>query len=200
MQDTRSPVAPSLTIAAAQHDMREAYLGGAPGMFVSGCVWTVAGLVCLWRSPQTAVWALFVGGVLIHPLSGLLTRLLGRPGRHAAGNPLGMLAFATTIWMILMLFLAYGIALWRIELFFPAMLFVIGGRYLTFATLFGRKLFWMCGGLLAAAGYGLAKFHAAPVAGAFTGAAIEIVFSGIILMSAKFTAVNGKHLNANVNT
>jgi hypothetical protein len=200
MQDTHSPVAASLTIAAAQQDMREAYLGGAPGMFVSGTVWAVAGLVCLSRSPQTAVWALFAGGVLIHPVAGLLTRLLGRPGRHAAGNPLGMLAFATTIWMILMLFLAYGIALWRIELFFPAMLFVIGGRYLTFATLFGRKVFWICGGLLAGAGYGLAKLHAAPVAGAFTGAAIEIVFSGIVLMSAKFTAADGKHLRTNINT
>ena len=31
MQDTRSPVATSLTIAAAQHDMREAYLGEAAG-------------------------------------------------------------------------------------------------------------------------------------------------------------------------
>jgi hypothetical protein len=200
MHDTRSLVPESLTTDAAQQDMRDAYLGGAPGMFVSGTAWSVAGLVCLWRSPQMAVWALYAGGVLIHPLSVLLTRLLGRSGRHAPGNPLGMLAFATTIWMILMLFLAYGIALWRIELFFPAMLFVIGGRYLTFATLFGRKLFWICGGLLAGAGYGLATLHAAPVAGAFTGAAIEIVFSGVILMSAKFTVADGKHLRTNVNT
>lgn len=181
MHDTPSPVAASPTIAAAQHDMREAYLSGAPGMFVSGCVWAVAGFACLWRSPQIAVWALFAGGVLIHPLSVLLTRLLGRPGRHATGNPLGMLAFATTIWMILMLFLAYGIALWRIELFFPAMLFVIGGRYLTFSMLFGSRLFWVCGAVLAAAGYGLAKLHAAPAAGAFAGSVIEIVFGGVIL-------------------
>jgi hypothetical protein len=58
---------------------------------------------------------------------------------------------------------AYGIALWRIELFFPAILFVIGGRHLTFATLFGTKLFWICGGVL--------------------GGAIEIVF-GIIVLAA----------------
>jgi hypothetical protein len=179
MHDTRSPG--SLTIDAAQRDMCDAYLGGAPGMFVSGTVWAIAGLACLWRSPQDAVWALYAGGVLIHPLSVLLTRLLGRPGRHAPGNPLGMLAFATTIWMILMLFLAYGIALWRIELFFPAMLFVIGGRYLTFATLFGSRLFWVCGAVLAAAGYGLAKLHAAPAAGAFAGSLIEIVFGIVVL-------------------
>ena len=170
----------SLTIAAAQQDMRTAYLGGVPGLFVSGTVWASAGIVCLMRSPQAAVWALYVGGALIHPVAGLVTRLLGRSGRHAAGNPLGTLALATTIWMIMMLALAYGISLWRIELFFPAMLFVIGGRYLTFATLFGRKLFWVCGAVLGLAGYALAARNAAPAVGAFTGAAIEITFGCIL--------------------
>lgn len=174
MQDT-------LTVAAAQQDMRTAYLGGAPGLFVSGTVWIIAGLVCLWKSPQVAVWALYAGGVLIHPISTLLTRLLGRPARHAAGNPLGILALASTVWMILMLALTYGISLWRIELFFPAMLFVIGGRYLTFATMFGTKLFWVCGAVLALAGYQLARLHAEPALAAFAGGAIEIVFGIVVL-------------------
>ncbi|SDD12430.1 hypothetical protein SAMN05428966_103269 [Massilia sp. PDC64] len=178
----------ALTFAAARQDMRTAYLGGAPGLFVSGTVWTIAGLVCLWKSPQDAVWALYAGGVLIHPISTLLTRLLGRSGRHAAGNPLGMLAFASTIWMILMLALAYGIALWRIELFFPAMLFVIGGRYLTFATVFGTKLFWVCGAVLALAGWQLASLHAAPATAAFAGGAIEIVFGIVVLATLRGTA------------
>jgi hypothetical protein len=179
---------PALTVAAAQHDMRTAYLGGAPGMFVSGTVWAVAGLVCLWHSPQDAVWALYAGGVLIHPLSVLLTRILGRSGRHAAGNPLGMLALAATIWMILSLFIVYGIALWHIELFFPAMLFVIGGRYLTFATLFGRKVFWVCGAALALAGYFLATRQAPPAAGAFSGSVIEIAFASVIFVDTRRVA------------
>ena len=180
MHDTSSPAPTTLTFAAAQEDMRTAYLGGAPGLFVSGSVWAVAGGVSLLRSPQAAVWALYIGGALIHPIAGLLTRMLGRSGRHAPGNPLGALALATTVWMIMMLALAYGIALWRIELFFPAMLFVIGGRYLTFATLFRNKLFWVCGALLGLAGYALATQHAAPAIGAFTGAAIEIAFGCIL--------------------
>lgn len=187
MHDTRSPAA-ALTVAAAQHDMRTAYLGGAPGLFVSGTVWAVSGLVCLWRSPQAAIWALYAGGVLIHPLSVVLTRLLGRSGSHDRGNPLGALAMASTFWMILMLALAYGIALWRIGLFFPAMLCIIGGRYLTFATLYGGKLYWICGAALALAGYGLATLHAPPAAGAFAGAAIEIVFGGIVLAGLRGTA------------
>lgn len=169
------------TLAAAQRDMRLGYLGGAPGALVSGMVWAVAGCVATWISPQRAVWALFVGGVFIHPGAVLLTRLLGRAGRHAPGNPLAALALVTTFWMIMMLPLAYGVSLLRIDLFFPAMLFVIGGRYLCFHTLFGNRLYWIFGAVLALAGYGLATLNAPVALGAFAGAAIEITFAGLLL-------------------
>jgi hypothetical protein len=161
--------------------MRSGYLGGAPGVLVSGLVWAVAGCVATWISPQRAVWALFIGGVFIHPVAVLLTRLLGRAGRHAAGNPLGALAMATTFWMIMMLPLTYGVSLLRIELFFPAMLFVIGGRYLCFQTLYGNRLYWIIGAVLALAGYGLAQLNAPAAVGGFAGAVIEIVFAGLLL-------------------
>lgn len=171
----------SAGFADAQRDMRVAYIDGAPGLLVSATVWAVAGLVCLLRMPLDAVWALYAGGVLIYPLSLLLTRALGRTGSHAPGNPLGALALATTVWMILMLAVAYGIALWRIALFFPAVLCVIGGRYLCFATVYGMRLYLVCGAMLALAGYGLATLHAAPAAAAFCGAIIEGAFAAIIL-------------------
>jgi hypothetical protein len=186
MQPAATP--PLITLADFQRDMRTGYLDGAPGIFTSGTVWAVATAVCLWRTPLDAVWTLFCGGVLIHPLAALLTRALGRSGKHTAGNPLGPLALATTIWMILMLVLAYGIALWRIDLFFPAMLFVIGGRYLCFATLFGTRLFWLLGAALALAGYGLGTTHAAPAAGALAGAVIEIAFAALILANGRRNA------------
>jgi len=173
------------TLDACQRDMRAGYLGGAPGVLVSGSVWAVAACVAAWLSPQRAVWALFVGGMFIHPIAVLCTRLLGAPGRHTSGNPLGALAMATTFWMIAMLPLAYGIALWRIELFFPAMLLVIGGRYLCFHTLYGNRMFWMIGAVLGLAGYGLASLKAPPVLGAAAGALIEIVFAFVLLASAR---------------
>ncbi|MBI2382409.1 MAG: hypothetical protein HYV16_16795 [Gammaproteobacteria bacterium] len=167
----------STSIAAAQHEMRHAYLGGAPGMLVSALAWLVAGLVALRVSPERAVWALFIGGMLIHPVSLLLLKLLGRPAKHSPGNPFGTLALASTFWMLLCLPLAYGVSLLRLEWFFPAMLFVIGGRYLTFSTMFGMRLYWACGAVLAGAGYALAKMQAAPALGAFSGAAIEALFA-----------------------
>jgi hypothetical protein len=182
--DFDTPSASSLglaTFAAAQRDMRSAYLSGAPGMLASSLAWAVAGCVAAWISPQRAVWALFIGGVFIHPLGVLFARALGRTGKHAPGNPLGALAMATTIWMIMMLPLAYGVSLLRIDLFFPAMLFVIGGRYLCFQLLHGSRLYWVCGAVLALAGYGLVKLHAPVALGGFAGAAIECVFACLLL-------------------
>lgn len=173
------------TLGAAQRDMRTAYLDGAPGVLVSGLVWAAAGCVATWTAPERAVWAVFIGGVFIHPVAVLLARLLGRSGRHADGNPLGPLAMATTVWMIMMLALAYGVSLLRIDLFFPAMLFVIGGRYFCFHTLYGNRLYWVLGAALALASYGLAVSHASVALGAFAGAIIEIAFAGLLLAGAR---------------
>jgi len=174
-------LSPAIDVAAAQRDMRDAYAGGAPGMFASALVWLVAGLVAMQLSPQRAVITLFAGGVLIHPVGVLLARALGRRGQHTHGNPLGSLAVETTVWLVLSMPLAYVVSLYRVDLFFPAMLLVIAGRYGTFATIFGSRLFWVCGGVLATAAYVLAATTAGPAAGAFSGAAIEALFAGVIL-------------------
>ncbi len=185
-RNTLAVLSPELTtLAAAQRDMRLAYLGGVPGVLVSGLVWAVACCVATWVSPERAIWALFIGGVFIHPLSVVLVRLLGRTGRHARDNPLGALAMATTVWMIMMLPLAYAVSLLRLDLFFPAMLLVIGGRYLCFQTLYGNRLYWIIGAVLALAACGLFKLNAPAALGAFAGALIEIVFAGALLAGAR---------------
>jgi hypothetical protein len=170
-------------LSSAQADMRLAYLFGAPGMFTSAAAWLAAATTAQVASPKQAVWVLFVGGALIHPISTLLCRALGRSGKHSPGNPLAPLAFATTLWMIFCLPLVYGASLLRIEWFFPAMLLVIGGRYLTFSLLFGLRLYWVIGLALAVAGYLLGKATVAPAWSGFTGAAIEALFATVMLIA-----------------
>lgn len=173
------------TIAGAQREMRFAYYGGAPGMFTSATVWLIAGIVSMVVSPERAVWALFIGGMFIHPVSSLLTKAIGRSGKHSASNPFGSLALATTFWMILMMPLSYGVSRLHIEWFFPAMLFIIGGRYLTFSTIFGARTYWFCGATLALAGLALGRASASPAFGAFSGAAIEAVFALTIYVTTR---------------
>jgi hypothetical protein len=175
---------PAATFAEHQRDMRLAWLGGAPGMLASSLAWAAAGCAAAWVS-QLAVPAMFIFGMFIHPVGMVITRALGASARHSPGNPLGILAVTSTIWMILMLALAYGVALQQIELFFPAVLCVIGGRYLVFATIYGQRHYWTCGAVLALAGVCLANVNASPVLGAFTGAAIEALFGLFLLAEAR---------------
>ena len=177
------------TIADDQQDMRAAYFGGAPGMLTSSVAWLTAGVVAVGQTPERAVWALFIGGMLIHPVAVLIIKAMGRSGAHRKGNPLGALAMATTVWMIFCLPLAYVVSLRRIEWFFPAMLLVIGGRYLTFATVFGSRVFLACGAALALAAYALVATMASPWLGAFTGAGIEAAFAILIFVNARRLSV-----------
>lgn len=175
----------------AQADMRYAYCSGASGMLASSLVWVCAAVATAQATPEQAVWVLFIGGMLIHPLGVLISKLLKRPGNHSKGNPLGSLAWASTLWLIFSLPLAYGVSMLRIEWFFPAMLLVIGGRYLVFSSLFGMRIYWTCGLALAGAGYFLAQSGASPTLSASAGAAIEAVFAAAIFVLDRREARSG---------
>lgn len=187
-----------MTFAEAQRDMRRAYLSGAPGMLTSAAVWFAAGMVALSMSPERAIWTLFIGAAFIHPISVMLVKLLGRSGQHTKGNPLASLVFASTVWLIASCVIAYGASRYSILWFFPSMLFVIGGRYLTFATLFGMRIYWVCGLSLILAAYLLLHFGMPTVVSAFTGAAVETLFGVTVFVlcsdwgRATFGAVAGE--------
>lgn len=167
----------ALSLRDAQADMRVGYRCGAPGVAVSGAVWLVAGGVALGVSHQAAVWALLIGGAMIHPLGMLLARLTGARGSHTPGNPLASLAGEGTVWLLAGIVIAYGLHLLRLEWFFPAMLLVIGGRYFTFQTLYGLRTYWVLGGLLCALGMALVVTSAPVPVAALSGGALEVVFA-----------------------
>lgn len=170
------------SLTQAQADMRSAYCSGGAGILASALAWTAAAGTAALVSPGRAVWVLFVGGMLIHPVAVLACRLLGATGKHTPGNPLAALAAASTFWLIFSLPLAYGLSLHDIDWFFPAMLLVIGGRYLVFATLFGMRLYWVLGLALAAAGFALGRSAASAPVAAAVGAAIEMAFAAACLV------------------
>ncbi len=169
----------------AQRDMRVAYYGGATGAAASATAWLVAGVVATIESPVAGIVALIFGGMLIFPLSVLLSKLAGRSGSYQKGNPLAPLAISGTIWMLLSIPIAVAVSLYRIEWFFPAMLLVIGGRYLTFGTLYGDRVYWLFGGALGIAAVLLAVLEAPVYAGAFAGALIEYAFAAVLFIRSK---------------
>jgi hypothetical protein len=169
-----------LNILDAQKDMRYGFFGGGIGMFISGVVWLLSGIVALNGEFNQAIWSLLIGGVLISPISRVITKVLGRSNKGAHGNPLISLAMEGTIWLIFCLPLAYTISLANPLWFFPAMLLVIGGRYLTFSTMYGMRIYWVCGLLLAVASVALVKLNVPFSIQPFIGALIEIVLAPFV--------------------
>lgn len=172
-------------IANAQADLRKGYADGALGVLASGTVWMAAALVAFLVSSQTAIWTLFFGGMLIHPLGLLMAKLVGVPGNHSKQNPLGKLIMEGTIFMLMCIPLALLLSLQNHAWFFQGMLLIIGGRYLTFATLYGIKTYWILGAVLGAAAFALFFFNGNPAISALSGSMIEIGFGIFLFLSYK---------------
>ena len=150
-------------LQVAQSDMRSGYGHGSIGVL-----------------------ALIIGGMLIFPISALMGKLIGIKGVHDKNNPLGKLAMEGTIWMIMCIPLAYGLSLVKLEWFFQGMLMIIAGRYLTFASIYGRRIYWILATSLGFAAFVLFKIEVDAYISAFTGGLIEIIFGVIIYIQYKY--------------
>ena len=169
----------------AQHDIRRAYLNGSTGVMASGVVWCLAGIVGVYYSPMSSMSTLFIGGMLIFPLSILFAKLLGSTGKHSQSNPLNKLALENLGILFGGLFIAFVVSQYNNALFYPVMLIIIGARYLTFQTLYGLKIYWALGVSLMVSGFCVAAFSLPFASGAFAGGIIELVFSIAIYQQSK---------------
>lgn len=164
----------------AQKDMRDGYGYGSVGVFVSGMVWVLSSFMVFYYSSQKGIWTLIIGGMLIFPAAALIGKLIGIKASHHKDNPLGKLAMEGTIWMIMCVALAYGLSIIKPQWFFQGMLMIIGGRYLTFASIYGLRLYWILGAVLAIAAYVLFRIQAGSFLSALAGGCIEII-SGLVI-------------------
>lgn len=164
----------------SQRDMKTGYAYGSTGVLVSGIIWVISGLIVNFYSPQKGIWALLIGGTMIFPLSALMGKLMRIKGEHQKNNLLARLAMEGTIWMIMCIPLAYILSLTKTEWFFQGMLMIIGGRYLTFASIYGLRIYWVLGAALGLAAFVLFRFEVAAFTSALTGGIIEIVFGLVI--------------------
>jgi hypothetical protein len=169
-------------ISSAQSNMQQGYAHGSLGVLVSGTVWLVSALVAHYVSDYAAIWTLFFGGMLIFPLGLLLCKILGIPGKHSKVNPLGNLAMEGTFYMLMCIPMALLLSQQDPAWFFQGMLLIIGGRYLTFTTLYGKKAYWVLGGLLGMAAFVLFSFGMDSAVSALMGSIIEIGFGTFLFM------------------
>jgi len=171
------------TFKQAQIDMCRGYANGSIGIIVSGLIWLVSATISYQYSAKQSIWTLLIGGMFIYPLGILLSKVMGLNGTHTKGNPLGNLAMEGTIFMIMCLPIAFGLSLQHAEWFFQGMLLIIGGRYLTFASIYGLKLYWILGAALGMAAYLLFYFKVQSFGSLLTGSLIEISIGLLMFFS-----------------
>ena len=191
MKSLNDPINTTDTLVQAQTDMRRGYANGSVGIIVSGLMWLISAIVMYQYSANQAVWTLLIGGMLIHPVSVLLYKIIGLSGNHTKGNPLGNLAMEGTIFMIMCLPIAFGLSLQYAEWFFQGMLLIIGGRYLTFASIYGIRLYWILGAILGGAAYLLFYFKVQSSGSLLAGSLIEISFGLMMIFSFRKNKLNG---------
>ncbi|MFT4051215.1 MAG: hypothetical protein QM677_03075 [Microbacterium sp.] len=141
-----------MQIEEAQADVLRIYRGGFSGPLVSAPIWFAAAATYQWASPGVAMTVLFLGGMLIFPLSAFVLKILGGPALLPQGHPLGPLGFQSAATVPLGLLVAIVLGTLEPTLFFPAALIIVGAHYLTFITLYGTWLFGALAGALVTIG------------------------------------------------
>ena len=142
-----------MRIGEAQREMRQVYIGGSVGMFVSGVLWLTSAAVGTWGSRTQAILVLIVGGVFIFPLSVLVLRALGRPGFVSRANPLNALAMQVAFTVPLAIPLILAATRGHPEWFYAGFLIVVGAHYLPFVTLYGQPAFFAPAAVMVSAGF-----------------------------------------------
>ncbi len=171
-----------MEFADLQRDMRRAYVNGGIGVLVSGIVWIVAGLVSQNITLKAGMFALFFGGMAIHPLSLLLEKLTFKRDKTMASNLLEMLALQTTPFLIIGIVVAYVVSDAHADWFFAIALLTVGARYLVFQTIYGIRHYIVLGVVLIAVGFvSIWLLRLPPHLVAIAGGVIELLVSVAIL-------------------
>lgn len=169
-----------MTVGEAQREVRSVYLGGSVGQAVSGAIWLIAAALGTWGSTRQAILCLVVGGMFIFPITQLVLRSMGRPASLSPGNPLRHLAMEVAFLVPLLLPVAGGAALHKLNWFFPACMMIVGAHYLPFHFLYGMWQYLALGAVLLAAGLGLGlMLPTSFTAGAWLTGAVLLLFAAV---------------------
>lgn len=167
-----------MKIADAQGELRSAFMGGFVGQLVSALIWTVSALFSLWLSPQIGKLTLFLGGMLIFPLTLLGLRWIGRTEKLSPENSLNQLAAQVAMTVPVGFLLVWAASLAHESWFYPAAMIVVGAHYFPFVFLYGMKHFAILGGLMCGAAVLIALYLRQPFTlGAWISIALFVTFA-----------------------
>ena len=169
-------------VADAQADVREIYHGGWLGPLVAAVVWLAAGLSADRTGMGVGSAVLFLGGVLIPPVSMAGNRVLGDRADLPAGHPMRGLALQSAFGMVAGLLAVWLVAGALPGAFFPLAMVVVGAHYFTFTHLYGEVTFLAGGVVQVLAGLLVLVGDTPATLGAYVMAGLLVLMSGALLL------------------
>ena len=147
-----------MNIQDAQREVRSVYVGGFWGQLVSSVIWLVSAALGTWVTPRASILTVVIGGFFIFPLTQMLLRLSGRRASVSRENPFNSLGMQIAFVLPFSMLLLVPVGLYNLNLFFPALMVLLGAHYLPFATLYGMRMFLFLAGILIVMGVVIAQY------------------------------------------
>lgn len=119
---------------------------------VSGLLCLIAGFSALRWGEASAFTALFIGGMLIWPVSLGVARFAFSAAPVLRGDPIDTLGLESTFVLFAGILVAYGVLRVAPVLALPVVAVTIGARYAIFRTLYAERLYWVRGAAIAVVG------------------------------------------------
>jgi len=165
-------------VSDAQREVRTVFVGGFWGQLVSAVLWLVSAALSTWVSPRAGITQIVLGGFLIFPLTQLLLRLSGGRSRVSRENPLHWLGMQVAFTLPLSMLLLVPVAEFHLNLFYPALMVLLGAHYLPFIFLYGMRMFGALCAILVGGGVVIAYYMPGPFSlGGWVGGMTLLVFA-----------------------
>lgn len=167
-----------MEIVQGQRDVRETFLGGFAGQFVSAVIWFASAVACTWRGLRMGEWVVLLGGFFIFPLTQLMLRSMGHAYALRKGHPMNALGMQVAFTLPLTLPLVIAVGAFRPAWFYPALMVTLGAHYLPFIFMYGMWQFGVLAAVLIGAGLVIAYYLPQPISsGAWFTAMALLVFA-----------------------
>ena len=166
-----------MNISDAQREIRIRFCGGFYGQLVSGVLWLLSGCLAVTVGAKGAIIALVFGGFMIFPATESLVRLSGGE-KLSEDNSLRSLGMQVASVLPFSMLLLVPVTQYRTNLFYPAMMILLGAHYIPFVFLYGMRLFAFLAAILIGGGVGIAMFGARTFGtGAWVTAIVLVLFA-----------------------
>lgn len=167
-----------MLVEDAQKEVRTVYIGGFFGQLVSSTLWLISAALATWVSPRAAILQIVCCGFFIFPLTQLMLHLSGRPVAVRRENPLHFLGMQVAFTLPLSMLLLVPVCNFRLSLFYPALMILLGSHYLPFTFLYGMRMFLLLASILIGAGVVIGMYFPAPFSiGGWVGGLTLLVFA-----------------------